>query len=79
LALGFSAADWQKLADALRQQAETTEVARTSTSIHGANYVIEGPLETPAGKTAVIRSVWIVDRDSGVPRLVTAYPHDEGD
>jgi len=77
-ALGFSAENWQELASALRRLAETTTVARNVDSIHGWKYIIEGRLESPSGKAPVVRSVWIVDRGGDIPRLVTAYPQEEG-
>ena len=43
-------------------------------SSHGWKYVVEGEIETPAGRSVVIRTVWIVDHGQSSPRLVTAYP-----
>ena len=77
-ALGFSAANWQELANALRRLAETTTVARSVESIHGKKYIIEGRLTSPCGKTPLVRTVWIVDQGGDIPRLVTAYPQEEG-
>jgi|HubBroStandDraft_6_1064221.scaffolds.fasta_scaffold904300_1 hypothetical protein len=76
--LGFSRSDWEQLAMALRRLAERFPVGQTLESAHGTKYIVDGPLETPGGATPVVRSVWIVDHGSDVPRLVTAYPHDEG-
>ena len=36
-----------------------------------------GRIETPSGKTPLVRTVWIVDRGFDAPRLVTAYPQEE--
>ncbi|MGA7501363.1 MAG: DUF6883 domain-containing protein [Isosphaeraceae bacterium] len=41
---------------------------------HGWKYVVEGEIETPAGRSVVIRTVSIVDHGQSSPRLVTAYP-----
>jgi hypothetical protein len=35
---------------------------------------VDGEIETPAGRSVVIRTVWIVDHSQSAPRLVTAYP-----
>ncbi len=35
---------------------------------------MEGEIETPAGRSVVIRTVSIVDHGQSSPRLVTAYP-----
>jgi len=36
--------------------------------------LVEGEIETPAGRSVVIRTVWIVDHGQSSPRLVMAYP-----
>jgi hypothetical protein len=46
-------------------------------TVHGKKYIVDGAIETPSGKTPVVRTVWIVDEGSDVPRLVTAYPREE--
>ncbi len=78
-AMGFSRDDWRVLAEALRRLAETTEVAGSVESAHGWKYIVEGPLATPSGRTPAVRSVWIVDQGTTAPRLITAYPTEEGD
>jgi hypothetical protein len=79
VSLGFSVDEWQALAMALRQQAAAALVSNRVESTHGTKYIVDGPIETPCGKTPVIRTVWIVDRGRESPRLVTAYPHEDGD
>ncbi len=78
-ALGFSAEHWETFANALRKLAEDTPEARCVESVHGQKYLIDGRLAGPAGMTAMVRTIWIVDRGLDTPRLVTAYPHDEGE
>jgi hypothetical protein len=46
-------------------------------TVHGIKYVLDGGMETPGGKTPVVRTIWIVDRGLDRPRLVTAYPREE--
>ena len=75
--LGFSRRDWVALAAAFRAQAQTSAVSEHAESPHGRKYVIVGPIESLAGKSALVRTIWIVDTGSDVPRLVTAYPHQE--
>lgn len=53
------------------------EVEKSVESQHGRKYIVAGPLETPNGKLAHVRTVWIVDAGEDTPRLVTAYPRDE--
>jgi hypothetical protein len=72
--LGFSAADWEQLADALRQVAHSWPVTKVMESSHGRKYIIEGVISSPAGRSGSIRTVWITDEANDSPRLVTAYP-----
>lgn len=62
-------------AQAFRHLAETAEVAQFSESPHGKKYVILGRIESPDGKAALVKTIWIVDTGLNVARLVTAYPH----
>lgn len=72
--VGFTAAGWRVLAEAMQQHARDGEVLRCVESGHGCKYVLGGPIQTPRGVVAAIRSIWIVDLATQVPRLVTAYP-----
>jgi hypothetical protein len=76
-ALGFSQEGWLTLANAFLKLALETEVAITMESSHGIKYIVDGALSTPSGKRPAVRTVWIVDRGSENPRLVTAYPCEE--
>lgn len=71
---GFSAAAWQDLVSALKQHVAENEVTRVETTLFGTRYVVEAPLRTPDGRNPVVRSVWFLDNDGTMPRLVTAYP-----
>ena len=75
LGLGFRTNDWGSLAAALRQLATVCPVAETLASPHGYKYIVDGRIETPCGKTPIVRTIWIVDAGARVARLVTAYPH----
>ena|SRR5712692_2109961 len=79
LALGFTRDDSMPLANALRALAEKATVAKIVESSHGIKYIVDGTLSTPSGKTPAVRTVWIVDHGSDVPRLVTAYAGEEID
>ena len=77
--MGFTGEQWHVLADALRQLASNCPVTQVVASPHGTKYIVDGALNTPSGKSPVLRTVWIIDVGAVTPRLVTAYPHDEGD
>ncbi len=76
-AQGFSRNDWQTLAAALRTHAARGDVTEAVESSHGRKYILDARIETPSGKTPLVRTVWIVDRGLEAPRLVTAYPREE--
>ena len=71
---GFRLADWETLVKAFRQAALDGEVIQHLETWHGVKYVLDAAMETPSGKSPLVRTVWIVDRGRNCPRLVTAYP-----
>lgn len=75
--LGFSSAEWEIMAEALRQLAMGFPMVQSMESAHGKKYIVDGQVETPSGKTRGVRTVWIIDRGKITARLVTAYPHEE--
>ena len=72
--VGFRREEWNVLAAALLMLAQTAEVSQRVLSPHGAKYVIVGPLQAPGGHTAMVLTVWIIDKGLEAARLVTAYP-----
>jgi hypothetical protein len=74
---GFRIEDWHVLARALRKPAQSHTVSSIVDSDYGSRYAIEGTLETPDGRRPIIRTIWILERDSTEPRLITAYPVQE--
>jgi hypothetical protein len=72
--LGFSSERWEILATALKNLAEAAEITAVAESAHGKKYVIAGKLQSPGGKTALVQTIWIVDKEQDAARLVTAYP-----
>jgi len=71
---GFRSEAWEQLADALLQHASAYDITLQEQTSFGIRYVIEGALRCPDGRHPLIRSVWFVDSEDKVPRLVTAYP-----
>ncbi len=72
--LGFARSDPATLEAALRALAVAEDVGRQADSPHGRKFVIDGAIQGPNGRSAVVRTIWIIDAGQGVPRLVTAYP-----
>jgi hypothetical protein len=77
-ALGFQRGDWATLGAAFRSLALGSSVVKRLDSAHGEKYVVDGQIESPSGRMLWVRTVWIVDRGRDAPRLVTAYPQEEG-
>jgi hypothetical protein len=71
---GFSAGKWKILAEALRIHGQTTDVIKVRETNLGPQYVVEGKLNTPDGRTPFVRSIWQMDKGAVAPRLITAYP-----
>jgi hypothetical protein len=40
----------------------------------GVKYVVRGILRTPSGRLLRLQSVWMIEKGSDVPRLISAYP-----
>jgi Domain of unknown function (DUF6883) len=73
MGLGFGGAGPQPLREALLKIAQEGHTVAAAHSRFGTKYVVDGYLQGPVG-SAWVRTVWIVDRGTIVPRLVTAYP-----
>jgi hypothetical protein len=76
-AFGFRADTWQILAEALGEHGRTHDLVRAYETGFGRRYVVEGELNTPAGRRPRVRSVWQFDKGTIAPRLITAYPLDD--
>lgn len=74
---GFSLEQWQDLAKALINHAETNNITKQEKTPFGTRYVIEGKFLTPTGRVVQLRSVWFIEENSTIPRLTTAYPLEE--
>ena len=58
-ACGFRQDDWIALAEALRALAVTGDAAKSLDSPHGRKYILDGEIETPAGRQSVVRTIWM--------------------
>ena len=71
---GFDSSEWKALASALRKHGEKNDVSKMMETGYGKRYIIDGPMETLDGRQPAIRTVWIIETETGTPRLVTAHP-----
>ena len=74
---GFVVGRWGILAEALRMHGQAHNVTKKVESVFGTRYSVDGSLVTPDGRNPMVRTVWIVEKGSRVPRLITAYPLEE--
>jgi hypothetical protein len=73
---GFKLESWETLATALLNHARTNEVIEVVSTPFGQNYVAEGPLSAPGGRTPKVRVVWFIAKGAETATLATAYPLD---
>ena len=71
--LGYTEAEWTRLADDLRSQHLSVDAEEASRTRFGRKFVITAPLTGPNGASASVCSVWIVREGESEPRFVTAY------
>ncbi|MHB8249046.1 MAG: DUF6883 domain-containing protein [Acidithiobacillus sp.] len=73
-ALGIGQDDWQTLRDALLVAVECEQAEAAGATGYGALYVLDFIMGNE-GKSAVVRSVWMVRSIEDFPRLVSCYIH----
>ena len=75
---GFHIDQWEQLAQALREHGQRYEAVQTDETGFGPRFTVEGELISPDGRHPTVRSVWQIDEGSDAPRLITAYPVEDG-
>jgi hypothetical protein len=71
-ALGLTADDAECLRERILSAAQTEEAVARPDSPFGANYVIDVFVERK-GRTALVRTAWIVEFGTDFPRLTSCY------
>jgi Domain of unknown function (DUF4926)/Domain of unknown function (DUF6883) len=61
-ALGFRREEPQTLAKAMLDLARRAEVTKSAASPHGRKYIVIGQIKSPRGRTANVRTIWIIDK-----------------
>jgi hypothetical protein len=74
--LGFTAAHWELLEQALREQHLPCDAVPGIPNAYGQPFTINARLVGPTGASAVVISVWFLRTGERSTRLVTAYPGD---
>ena len=73
-ALGFNISNWETPRWALLDIARSGNANLGQESEFGAKYEVRAIITGPAGRQAVIKTVWIVDAGDDQPRFITAHP-----
>jgi hypothetical protein len=71
---GFDEMNVDVLGQALKKIAREGEIIEKISSPHGEKYIIDGVMQTPIGREITVRTVWIIEKNELIPRLVTAHP-----
>lgn len=71
---GFKDENVAELVSGFLLIARNSQVERSERSLFGVKYVINGELSTPNGDMIRVRTIWIIENNSDLPRFVTAYP-----
>ena len=74
VSLGYSQIEWEKLRDDLLALAASGDAVSGEDTGFGRKFEVNGILAAPSGRSAEIRTVWIVANEGAAPRFVTAYP-----
>ncbi len=74
---GFKLEAWEGLASALLNHARHYEVVEIVPTPFGRNFVIEGALPAPDGRSPKVRVVWFIAKDEEIATFAIAYPLDE--
>lgn len=72
--LGFLAMGWEALQLVLIEVARSGDADAGKKSEFGEKYEVRASIVGPAGREAVIKTVWIVEAGDDHPRFVTAHP-----
>ncbi len=70
--LGLSKKNSEYLAGEIKNAVLTTDAVKQSVSEFGAKYTMDFDL-TFENKTALVRTVWILENEDNFPRLITCY------
>ena len=73
-ALGIDRSAWQALKQVLLRAAESETAEIAGPTGHGDLYVLDFAMEHE-GRSAIVRSVWMVRGTEQFPRLVSCYVH----
>jgi hypothetical protein len=74
MSFGFRPQQWERLVEALLDHARGNQLAGKEETPFDVQYVVDGPMRVPDGRSPSVCSVWEQKPGGRGPRLVTAYP-----
>ncbi len=74
ISFGFSLNKHLLLQNALKEHCKINNIVGKIKTDFGEKYIIEGIINSPDKRNPLIRSIWIIEKNTQNPILVTAYP-----
>ena len=71
---GYNQGNWRQLEADIRRYHLDAEVDAAKRTLYGMRYEIRASVETPSGRTLILRTIWQIDEGTDVPRLITLFP-----
>ena len=71
---GYTAQNWQVLMQDLRDQILPMEATWLEHSRYGDTYAIQGKLTGPNGTALAVRTIWMIELETGITKFITMYP-----
>jgi hypothetical protein len=72
-ALGFNQSNANQLTAAIRQKLPRSQAVPGIRDQYGQRFTVDMRITGPNGNTVTVRTAWIIDAGSNVPRLTTTY------
>jgi hypothetical protein len=74
VSLGYAADQWERLRDDVLAIARSGSIVGETVIRYGRKFEVDGILTAPSGRSASVRTVWIIRTEENFPRLVTVFP-----
>ena len=71
---GYTLGTWPILKADLKNQALPGNASLIETTAYGIMYEIRSRLTGPNGKTLAVRTIWMVEKATGIAKFITMYP-----
>lgn len=71
---GYNRNNWQQLDKDIRSYHLDAEVDVERKTMYGTRYEICSPLQTPSGRSLLVRTIWQIDDGTDTPRFITLFP-----